>query len=158
MAVHPIRIHNPFAPFRFRNPGVTVDPALAAGYSSDMSSVYRQTAPSVAAAVSVVFAAALAACGPNVEPVDTAQVIERDRDARVLVFVRDVDGIPRCPWEVLGEIAVKPGWTADDGDRRRVERAAAKLGGHAVMVDDDADESARVLRFFDPLCNPLDDE
>ncbi|MGD8495304.1 MAG: hypothetical protein PVF05_03880 [Gemmatimonadales bacterium] len=121
-----------------------------------MSSLYRPTASSVA--VATVFAAALVACGPKVESVDTARVVERDRDARVLVFVRDVDGIPRCPWEVLGEIAVKPGWTADEGGRRRVERAAAKLGGHAVMVDDDADESARVLRFFDPLCNPLDDD
>lgn len=119
-----------------------------------MLPIHRTTAPSVAAVATL----ALAACGPNVDSVDTAQVIERDHDARVLVFVRDVDGIPRCPWEVLGEIAVKPGWTADDGDRRRVERAAAKLGGHAVMVEDADDESARVLRFFDPLCNPLDDE
>jgi hypothetical protein len=108
------------------------------------------------ALAAVVLAAATVACGPKVEPVDTAQVIERERDAEVLVFVRDVDGIPRCPWEVLGEIEVKPGWATRDADRRRVERAAAGLGGHAVMVEDAEDTRARVLRFFDPLCSPLD--
>lgn len=119
-----------------------------------MHPFHRRTAPAVA----VTAALALVACGPRVESVDTAQVIERDRNARVLVFVRDEDGIPRCPWEVLGEIAVKPGWAGDEGERRRVKRAAARLGGHAVLVEDAADESARVLRFFDPLCNPLDDD
>jgi hypothetical protein len=97
-------------------------------------------------------------CGPKVESVGTAQVIEREDDAEVLVFVRDLDGIPGCPWEVLGEISVEPGWTADRGARRRVERAAAKLGGHAVMVENDEDTTARVLRFFDPLCNPVADD
>lgn len=98
-----------------------------------------------------------AACGPSVEPVETARVMERDEDAEVLVFVRDVDGIPPCPWEVLGEIEVDEGWTEDDGDLREVKRAAARLGGHAVMAESSAAGHARVLRFFDPLCNPLSD-
>jgi len=106
----------------------------------------------------IIVATFAVSCGPNVEPVDTAQVIDREDDAEVLVFVRDEDGIPQCPWEVLGKISVEPGWTSDDGDRRRVERAAAKLGGHAVMVENDEDTSARVLRFFDPLCNPAGDD
>jgi len=97
-------------------------------------------------------------CGPRVESIDTAQVIDRDEDAEVLVFVRDTDGIPGCPWEVLGQVSVEPGWVGDPDDRRRVKRAAAKLGGHAVMVENDEDTSVRVLRFFDPLCNPVGDD
>lgn len=103
------------------------------------------------------FLVLVAACGPKTETVGTARVVERDADARVLVFVRDRDGIPECPWEVLGTIEVDPGWEGDAGDRREIERAAARMGGHAVMVQDAADPEARVLRFFDPLCNPLDD-
>jgi len=100
----------------------------------------------------------LVSCGPRVASVDTAQVIEREDDAEVLLFVRDVDGIPQCPWEVLGEIEVEPGWLDDRGDRRRVKRAAARLGGHAVIVENAEDARARVLRFFDPLCNPIADD
>lgn len=97
------------------------------------------------------------ACGPKIETVETARAGERDEDAEVLVFVRDRDGIPQCPWEVLGTIEVEPGWADDDGERRDVTRAAARIGGHAVMVETGADEEARVLRFFDPLCNPVED-
>lgn len=97
----------------------------------------------------------LAACGPKVQTVDTAQAREREDDAEVLVFVRDTDGIPQCPWEVLGTIEVDEGWTADDGDRAKVKKAAARMGGHAVMVESSAAAEAKVLRFFDPLCNPL---
>ena len=94
------------------------------------------------------------ACGPKVESVATAQTIERDDQAEVLVFVRDVDGIPQCPWEVLGTIEVEEGWRDDPGVVRDVKRAAARLGGHAVMAETARAESVRVLRFFDPLCNP----
>lgn len=95
-------------------------------------------------------------CGPkvDVETVDTAQVIERDEDADVLVFVRDVDGIPQCPWEVLGSIEVDDGWRDDEGELRDVKRAAARLGGHAVLAETATAGPVRVLRFFDPLCNP----
>lgn len=96
------------------------------------------------------------ACGPRVEAVETAQVIERDDEAEVLVFVRDVDGLPSCPWEVLGAIEVEADWTEDD-ELDDVRRAAARLGGHAVMAETVATEQVRVLRFFDPLCNPLRD-
>lgn len=96
-----------------------------------------------------------AGCGPKVQAVDTAQTRGRADDAEVLVFVRDEDGIPQCPWEVLGTIEVDEGWTTDDGDSAKVKKAAARLGGHAVMVETAAASEARVLRFFDPLCNPL---
>lgn len=95
------------------------------------------------------------ACGPKVDAVDTAQTMERDDQAEVLVFVRDVDGIPQCPWEVLGTIEVDEGWREDAGDVRDVKRAAARLGGHAVMAETTQAEHVRVLRFFDPLCNPV---
>lgn len=95
------------------------------------------------------------ACGPKVQTVDTAQTRDRADDAEVLVFVRDTDGIPQCPWEVLGTIEVEDGWTEDEGDTKRVLRAAARMGGHAVMVETSSAVEARVLRFFDPLCNPL---
>lgn len=101
--------------------------------------------------------ATAAACGPSVESVETARVMERDPDAEVLVFIRDADGIPPCPWEVLGSIEVDEGWAEDDGDLRDIRREAAKLGGHAVMAESAAADEVRVLRFFDPLCNPLSD-
>lgn len=94
------------------------------------------------------------ACGPRVEAVDTARVVERDDDAEVLVFVRDVDGIPSCPWEVLGTVEIGDDWTEED-ELADVKRAAARLGGHAVMAESAASDHVRVLRFFDPLCNPL---
>ncbi|MGI9037708.1 MAG: hypothetical protein ACR2GQ_02495 [Gemmatimonadota bacterium] len=94
-------------------------------------------------------------CGPKVQTVETAQVREREEDAEVLVFVRDTGGTPQCPWEVLGTIEVKEGWTDDEGDTRKVLKAAARMGGHAVMVETASAVEARVLRFFDPLCNPL---
>lgn len=94
------------------------------------------------------------ACGPRVEAVETAQVVERDDDAEVLVFVRDVDGIPSCPWEVLGTVEIDDDWTEED-ELADVKRAAARLGGHAVMAESATSEHVRVLRFFDPLCNPL---
>lgn len=96
------------------------------------------------------------ACGPRVEAVDTARVVERDDDAEVLVFVRDVDGIPSCPWEVLGTVEIDDDWT-EKGELADVKRAAARLGGHAVMAESATSDHVRVLRFFDPLCNPLDD-
>lgn len=96
------------------------------------------------------------ACGPKVEAVETAQVVERDDDAEVLVYVRDVDGIPACPWEVLGTVEIDDDWTEED-ELRGVKRAAARLGGHAVMAESATSEHVRVLRFFDPLCNPLQD-
>ena len=98
----------------------------------------------------------LGSCGPkvDVESVETAQAIERDEDAEVLVFVRDVDGIPQCPWEVMGSIEVDDGWREDEGDLRDVKRAAARLGGHAVLAETATAGPVRVLRFFDPLCNP----
>lgn len=95
------------------------------------------------------------ACGPKVEAVDTARVAERDDDAEVLVFVRDVDGIPSCPWEVLGTIEIDDDWTEED-ELVDVKRAAARLGGHAVMAESATSNHVRVLRFFDPLCNPLE--
>lgn len=98
---------------------------------------------------------ALGACGPRVAVVETARSEAREADSEVLVFVRDTDGIPPCPWEILGTIEVEPGWMADEGERSRTLRSAARLGGHAVMVDAADDREARVLRFFDPLCNPL---
>lgn len=101
--------------------------------------------------------AATAGCGPRTSVVETAQVRERDEDATVLVFDREVDGIPACPWEVLGTVAVDEGWLEDDGEIEEVRRAAARMGGHAVMVEGPASEEARVLRFFDPLCNPVRD-
>lgn len=82
--------------------------------------------------------------------------MERDDDAEVLVFVRDVDGIPSCPWEVLGTVEIDDGWTEEDR-LEGVRRAAARLGGHAVMAETAAAEHVRVVRFFDPLCNPLQD-
>jgi len=96
-------------------------------------------------------------CGPKVEAVDTARVAEREADAEVLVFVRESNGIPSCPWEILGTIEVDDGWVEDEGDLRDVKRAAARLGGHAVFAETAADDHVRVLRFFDPLCNPLRD-
>lgn len=96
------------------------------------------------------------ACGPKVEAVETARVAERDDDADVLVYVRDVDGIPSCPWEVLGTVAIDDDWT-EEGELADVKRAAARLGGHAVMAESATSEHVRVLRFFDPLCNPLQD-
>ena len=96
------------------------------------------------------------ACGPKVEAVETARVMERDDDAEVLVYVRDVDGIPSCPWEVLGTVEIDDDWT-EEGELRSVKRAAARLGGHAVMAESATSEHVRVLRFFDPLCNPLQD-
>lgn len=107
------------------------------------------------AAVLAVVAASSLACGPKVEAVETARVVERDDDAEVLVFVRDVDGIPACPWEVLGTVEIDDGWTEED-ELRDVKRAAARLGGHAVMAESATSEHVRVLRFFDPLCNPLE--
>lgn len=95
------------------------------------------------------------ACGPKVEAVETARVVERDDDAEVLVFVRDADGIPPCPWEVLGTIEIDDDWTEED-ELKDVKRAAARLGGHAVMAESATSEHVRVLRFFDPLCNPLE--
>lgn len=109
------------------------------------------------AAAVVVTGMMAAACGPSVEPVETARVMEREEDAEVLVYVRDADGIPPCPWEVLGSIEVDEGWTEDDGDLRDVKRTAARLGGHAVMAESATAAAVRVLRFFDPLCNPLSD-
>lgn len=109
-------------------------------------------------AASCVFLALVAACGPRVDPVTTAEVRKRDADARVLVYVRDRDGIPPCPWEVLGTVEVEVGWTENDDERRRAERAAAELGGHALIVETSEDTEARVLRFFDPLCNPVRDD
>ncbi len=50
------------------------------------------------------------ACGPKVEAVETARADERDDDAEVLVYVRDVDGIPPCPWEVLGTVEIDDDW------------------------------------------------
>ena len=108
--------------------------------------------------LSVLVLSALAtSCGPKVQTVETARASERDEDAEVLVFIRDRDGIPQCPWEVLGTIEVRPGWADDDGERRDVRRAAARIGGHAGMVETGTDEEARVLRVFDPLCTPVDD-
>lgn len=107
------------------------------------------------AAVLAVVAASSLACGPKVEAVETARVAERDDDAEVLVFVRDVDGIPSCPWEVLGTVEIDDDWTEGD-ELADVKRAAARLGGHAVMAESAASEHVRVLRFFDPLCNPLE--
>lgn len=95
------------------------------------------------------------ACGPKVEAVETARVVERDDDAEVLVFVRDVDGMPSCPWEVLGTVEIDDDWTEAD-ELADVKRAAARLGGHAVMAESATSEQVRVLRFFDPLCNPLE--
>lgn len=95
------------------------------------------------------------ACGPKVEAVDTARVAERDDDAEVLVFVRDVEGIPSCPWEVLGTVEIDDDWT-EEGELADVKRAAARLGGHAVMAESATSDHVRVLRFFDPLCNPLE--
>ena len=96
------------------------------------------------------------ACGPKVEAVETAQVMDRDDDAEVLVFVRDADGIPPCPWEVLGTVEIDDDWTeADEIDD--VKRAAARLGGHAIMAETATADHVRVLRFFDPLCNPFED-
>ncbi len=115
----------------------------------------RRVAP-VAASCALV--GLVAACGPRVDPVTTAEVRARDADARVLVFVRDRDGIPSCPWEVLGTVHVEAGWTENTDERRRIERAAAELGGHALMVETSEDAEARILRFFDPLCNPVRDE
>lgn len=108
----------------------------------------------VAAALLVAVAIG-SACGPRVSKVETAQVRERDRDAEVLVYVRDRDGIPTCPWEVLGAVEVDDGWAEDEGELRGVRRAAAELGGHAVLAETAADREVRVVRFFDPLCNPL---
>ncbi len=96
------------------------------------------------------------ACGPKVDAVETARVVERDDDAEVLVFIRDVDGLPSCPWEVLGTVEIDDDWT-EEGELRGVKRAAARLGGHAVMAESATSEQVRVLRFFDPLCNPLQD-
>lgn len=109
------------------------------------------------AGATALLAVAAIACGPRVEPVDTARVAEREEDAEVLVYVRDRDGIPSCPWEVLGTVEVEAGWTEDEGDVRRVSRAAARLGGHAVMVETASSTEARILRFFDPLCNPVEE-
>lgn len=95
------------------------------------------------------------ACGPKIEAVETARVVERDDDAEVLVFIRDVDGIPPCPWEVLGTVEIDDDWAEDDA-LVDVKRAAARLGGHAVMAESATSDHMRVLRFFDPLCNPLD--
>lgn len=100
----------------------------------------------------------LAACGPRVSAVETAEVRAREPDAEVLVYVRDRDGIPACPWEVLGTVEVEPGWAEDERARRAAERAAAELGGHALMAETAASGEARILRFFDPLCNPLRDD
>lgn len=105
----------------------------------------------------MLLAAGLAACGPRVEAVETAQVMERDEDAEVLVFVRDRDGIPSCPWEVLGTIDADENWSEDEDGLEEVRRAAARLGGHAVMAETASARSVRVVRFFDPLCNPLTD-
>lgn len=116
------------------------------------------TAPRAPATAGCVLLAVALACGPRVDPVTTAEVRERDADARVLVFVRDRDGIPSCPWEVLGTVEVATGWTESPDERRRAERAAAELGGHALMVETSEDAEARILRFFDPLCNPARDE
>lgn len=74
------------------------------------------------------------------------------------MYVRDRDGIPSCPWEVLGTVEVERGWADDEDARRSAMRAAAELGGHALMVESAADGEARILRFFDPLCNPLREE
>ncbi|HSM09089.1 MAG TPA: hypothetical protein VLA33_08745 [Gemmatimonadota bacterium] len=108
------------------------------------------------AAVLAVVAIWPVACGPKVEAVETARVVERDDDAEVLVFVRDVDGIPSCPWEVLGTVEIDDDWTEED-ELADVKRAAARLGGHAVMAESATSDHVRVLRFFDPLCNPLED-
>lgn len=109
--------------------------------------------PAIVVAVVASFALA---CGPKVEAVETARVAERDGDAEVLVYVRDVDGIPSCPWEVLGTVEIDDDWT-EEGEIADVKRAAARLGGHAVMAESATSEHVRVLRFFDPLCNPLQD-
>lgn len=106
-------------------------------------------------AVLVVVALWPLACGPKVEAVETARVVERADDAEVLVFVRDVDGIPSCPWEVLGTVEIDDDWT-EEGELVDVKRAAARLGGHAVMAESATSDHVRVLRFFDPLCNPLE--
>lgn len=102
--------------------------------------------------------ALLTACGPRVSAVETAQVRAREPGAEVLVYVRDRDGIPPCPWELLGTVDVEPGWADDEAARRGASRAAAKLGGHALMAETAADAEARILRFFDPLCNPLSND
>lgn len=114
--------------------------------------------PRAPIAAAGLFLALVAACGPRVDPVTTAEVRTRDADARVLVYVRDRDGIPPCPWEVLGTVEVEAGWTENADERRRAKRAAAELGGHALMVETSEDAEARVLRFFDPLCNPVRDD
>jgi len=108
------------------------------------------------AIVLAIVATASLACGPRVEAVETARVAERDDDAEVLVFIRAADGIPSCPWEILGTVDVDDGWAEDEGESRGVKRAAARLGGHAVMAESTDSERVRVLRFFDPLCNPLE--
>ena len=41
------------------------------------------------------------ACGPKVEAVETAQVVERDDDAEVLVFVRDVERGTPLTWDLV---------------------------------------------------------
>lgn len=106
----------------------------------------------------MIVAGVLAACGPRVSTVETAEVRAREEGAEVLVYVRDRDGLPPCPWEVLGTVEVQPGWSDEQGKRRGAERAAAKLGGHALMAENAAATEARILRFFDPLCNPLREE
>ena len=109
-------------------------------------------------APAIVVTGVLAACGPRVSTVETAEVRAREEGAEVLVYVRDRDGLPSCPWEVLGTVEVKPGWFEDPSKRRGAERSAVKLGGHALMAENAAATEARILRFFDPLCNPLREE
>lgn len=101
-------------------------------------------------------AIAVSACGPSVasDPLVTAP--PRVPDEEVLVFVRS-ERPPACPWEVLGSLGGPGAKPIDEGSRlAEAKKAAARMGGDAVLFAAVPASQAQVIRFLDPrsLCDP----
>lgn len=96
--------------------------------------------------------------GSAIESRPLAELEPASADAPVYLFVR-TEGVPACPWEVIGSIgAEEDDWLEHQGQRDQVSEAVRRMGGQAVLVSKRGDAQIQVIRFLDPysICDPRD--
>jgi hypothetical protein len=103
---------------------------------------------------------ALLACagGSSIESRPLVEIEPAPADSPVYLFVR-AEGLPACPWEVIGFIETEQeDWLEHQDRRDEVSEAVRRMGGQAVLVNERDEVQIQVIRFLDPysICDPRD--
>lgn len=94
--------------------------------------------------------------GSSIESRPLVELEPASADSPVYLFVR-AEGLPTCPWEVIGSIETEQeDWLEHQDRRDEVSEAVRRMGGQAALVRDRADVQIQAIRFLDPysICDP----